>query len=175
MKTCVKCLREKPLTEFTIRRDRGEGARMARCKTCKGEQVKAWTEARNADPEKFKAWKDHRQEYFNTTVSGAMHRKYRRMMLAIKRGRNVECTITIPDLVMMFREQGGICPTTGWAMTFPDGTMRPDAVSIDRIDATKGYHLGNVRLVAWQANSALGPWGDIQLHKFCKSVVERNG
>lgn len=58
----------------------------------------------------------------------------------------------------------GRCELTGipLRMQGPDilNQRRPDALSIDRIDSSKGYTIGNVRIVCLAINLALGNWGE---------------
>lgn len=42
----------------------------------------------------------------------------------------------------------------------PGCRTRPWAPTVDRIDNSKGYVVGNVRLVCWAANRARGDWPD---------------
>ena len=48
----------------------------------------------------------------------------------------------------------------------------PFAPSLDRIDSSKGYVRGNVRLVCMAANFALNQWGDDILRRLAHGVVE---
>lgn len=174
MPKCSKCGENKELDQFFIRRDR-PGSHKSECKTCSSKRNKAWREARALDPDKMTKHKKDRTDYFNNTLSGAMHRKYKRIMLSIKRGRGVECTLTVTDLVDLFKEQNGRCALSGRLMLFPNGKQQADAVSVDRVDCNKGYTKDNVRLVTFQANCARGAWSDDQLWEFCNSVIERRG
>jgi len=51
--------------------------------------------------------------------------------------------------------------------------QKRDSISIDRIEPAKGYVLGNVRLVTYQANMARGQFPDDELFSFCEAVLAR--
>lgn len=174
MPVCSKCKEEKDISQFRPRSDR-PGSHKSECNACASARNKKWREDRALDPDKMAKYRKDRTDYFNNTVNGAMHRKYRRIMLSIKRGRGMECTITVTDLVDIFRAQGGKCALSGRPMQFPNGAQQADAVSVDRLDPNKGYTRDNIRLVTFQANCARGAWSDDQLLDFCNSVIERRG
>lgn len=46
--------------------------------------------------------------------------------------------------------------------------------SIDRIDSSKGYVAGNVRIVALMVNQALGEWGENELMVMVNAVTRKN-
>lgn len=89
-----------------------------------------------------------------------------------------EVTVTKDDLVDIYNLQNGKCALTGveFNLSVRNGnTVNPDSMSIDRIDTSKGYIHGNVRIITSMANTAKGRWTDEQLIQFCKQVVEHNG
>lgn len=54
-------------------------------------------------------------------------------------------TVTYEDLVKLWNSQSGICPISRVPMVHKRGDMK--AISIDRIDSSKGYTLENIQLV----------------------------
>lgn len=62
------------------------------------------------------------------------------------RQKGTEFTITKEDIVIP-----KICPILGLTLTKGNGYL-PNAMSLDRIDNTKGYIPGNVRVISRQAN-----------------------
>ena len=63
--------------------------------------------------------------------------------------RNHEMTITHEDLLPLPTH----CPVLGHELVYHSRDRRKDAsASIDRIDSTYGYVLGNVRIISWRAN-----------------------
>lgn len=52
-------------------------------------------------------------------------------------------------------------------------SVNPDAPSLDKIIPRLGYIKGNVRLVCYQINMALGEYGEDQLIEMCKRIAFR--
>ena len=65
--------------------------------------------------------------------------------------KGLDFDITIEDIVIP-----DVCPVLGIPLVkhFGNGVKRaqPDSPSLDRIDSTKGYVKGNVRVISWRAN-----------------------
>lgn len=57
--------------------------------------------------------------------------------------------ISIDALETMFEQQKGICYYTGLYMDFTDKDMSP---SVDRIDSSRPYELGNMVMCCYRAN-----------------------
>lgn len=68
----------------------------------------------------------------------------------------------------------GVCEVTGLALVKLDGTRNPYSPSIDRIEPELGYVDGNVRIVAWALNMALGEWGLDVLLRLARAIVDAN-
>lgn len=82
-------------------------------------------------------------------------------------------SVTTDYLVEIFHAQRGLCAVTGLRMKIGLEKCRdPLSISLDRIDSDKGYEVGNVRLVTYWANLALGTWGDKLLTEMAKATVE---
>lgn len=63
--------------------------------------------------------------------------------------RGLDFSITVADIPIP-----EFCPVFPWLKLVlpPKGEAAPTAPSIDRIDSTKGYIPGNVRVISWHAN-----------------------
>lgn len=61
------------------------------------------------------------------------------------RKRGLPCEISLEHLVSLWERQRGKCHYTGVTLSF-DGLGRPESVSLDRVDSTKGYVADNVVL-----------------------------
>ena len=87
----------------------------------------------------------------------------------------VECSITPALLAGLWDTQGGICPLTGWEMTprKSGSGLEPRVVSVDRIEQSKGYVPGNVRLVAFAANNARYVWSDATLIELAEAITRQ--
>jgi hypothetical protein len=79
-------------------------------------------------------------------------------------------------LVALYWEQKGKCAISGVEMEFQSGTREcknPNRLSIDRIDNTKGYIKGNVRLVTHWVNNAKSTYGDDVLMEYSKKIAKK--
>ncbi|MBA3531046.1 MAG: hypothetical protein H0T73_03890 [Ardenticatenales bacterium] len=94
-------------------------------------------------------------------------------------GESQECSITLADLKGQWDSQQGICPYTGWELDNPISWDRERGcvshaarASLDRIDSSKGYVVGNIQFVAIIANFAKHGYDESVFLEFCKAVVE---
>jgi hypothetical protein len=68
--------------------------------------------------------------------------------------RGIDCSITIDDIP----EIPSFCPVLGIPLEYKVGNVgdrvsrSPNAVSVDRIDNSKGYVPGNIRIISTRAN-----------------------
>ncbi len=90
-------------------------------------------------------------------------------------GRGMEFNLTADDVRDMLTASGCRCAISG--ITFdrtyrvPTSGRRPFAVSIDRIDCSRGYTKDNVRLVCAIVNLALGDWGEQTLRRVALGIA----
>lgn len=87
-----------------------------------------------------------------------------------------ECNITYEYIDELFNKCNDECMVSGLSFNYlPVDGMKcnPYAPSLDRIDSTKGYVVGNVRLVCWQINLMKGEITDDELKKFCQAILDR--
>lgn len=74
--------------------------------------------------------------------------------------------LTFADAQTLLDSQKGVCALTGLPMDLAErrgstkGPRNPFQLSLDRIDPSKGYVKGNVRMVLWAMNAALSVWGE---------------
>lgn len=105
---------------------------------------------------------------------------FRWFMLRVKsRPHKGPSDLTLEYLKSLWEQQQGVCPLTGWALRLPlgvvgwDGRASPDCASLDRIDNSRGYVVGNVRFVAVIANYARSNFSDDDVVRFARAVVAR--
>ena len=84
-------------------------------------------------------------------------------------------------LLGLWEDNGGKCCVTGvpFNLSYSDelqkGWSKKDAPSLDRIHPELGYTVGNVRLVAFQVNCAMGVYSDEDFYKMCElALMNRN-
>ena len=106
-----------------------------------------------------------------------------RYFLAVARNRKrtkdgQSFDLTLKHLKQLWESQEGVCPFTGWKLNLPLGTRgfkekrHFKNASLDRVDGSKGYQIGNVRYVAFIFNVARCDFPDKDVLTFCRSVVE---
>jgi len=101
-------------------------------------------------------------EIYNTTKKNAA-----------KRGRPFSLTPT--QFNQLVERANSCCMMTGipFETKWYDGCRRPFMPSIDRIDSSKGYTEGNVRLVCVLVNLAMNEWGIEPLLRVARNLVAR--
>ena len=107
----------------------------------------------------------------NYTVTQWMHRLVRNM-----KGprRHPMSGIDAEYLVRLWHEQDGRCSISDLPMTTIDGTgyKIPTNASVDRIDCSRGYVPGNVRLVCSYVNIMRMDLEDDELAVLCKMIYK---
>lgn len=86
---------------------------------------------------------------------------------------NIAFNITLDYLRELWDKQNGVCALSGVPMTFllKEGRT-PTNVSIDKIDRTKGYTIGNIQLVCMACNQIKSDLTEEEMYNFCKKIVE---
>lgn len=81
--------------------------------------------------------------------------------------------ISTDALNNLLRRSGGKCMLTGipFSSEQSSGRRRPWLPSLDRIDSSKGYTDGNMRLVCSAVNIALNDWGDEVFWRIVESAI----
>lgn len=83
----------------------------------------------------------------------------------------VPFALTFPDLDALWRASGGRCAVSGLLMDTGRRGHHPMRASLDRIDSSKGYEIGNVRLVCVAVNYALADWGEDFLFRLASGII----
>lgn len=65
------------------------------------------------------------------------------------------------------------CELSGIPLASAEGKKRFDSISIDRIDAAKGYTYANVRIIAWGLNAAFSDWGEDETYRLMRRWMDR--
>lgn len=91
-----------------------------------------------------------------------------------KRRKQIKCTISIKDAWNLFLFQDRKCALTGLELTFPTKTANGGTASLDRIDSSKGYELGNIQWVHKQINLMKNKFSQDEFIRFCKLVARRS-
>ena len=91
-------------------------------------------------------------------------------------------TLTLSYLKKVWEKQRGTCPYTHIKLKlftlskakYQQGGLKGDLrnASLDRIDSSKPYEIGNVQFVAWPINYAKNTMSDKQMKKFMKLIKQ---
>lgn len=99
---------------------------------------------------------------------------FRYTLRCVKR-RNKEINISLDDLKNVWENQNGICPYTGLSLILPeDGNLNnihiTKRASLDRIDSSKGYIIGNIQFVSTPINLMKQEMSDLETKQFLKDI-----
>lgn len=90
---------------------------------------------------------------------------------ATANARDYDWAITIDDVQAVYDRQYGVCAMTG--RQFARKKNNPDRMSLDRIDNTKGYVVGNIQLVTSQTNIAKHVRSVSELRRFASDIIAK--
>lgn len=194
-KFCPSCCQEKKIDEFPRNKRRPDG-RNSWCKSCANAVSRRWysenkkshnEQVAEARRRRVKAGstkgRDAARDYRKTHAGKTSYELSRRRSDARKRAKKkgIPFDITLGDLLLLWEEQEGKCALTGWplATAVESNLKNPYLLSIDRIVPDRGYVVGNVRLLCWMVNRAIGEWGQAMFSEMCslvsKTQEELNG
>ena len=121
-----------------------------------------------------RTWGDDKLKYtaFKRTKSVRSYLQYLRSK-AVQRKKGNE-VISLDALELLWATQEGKCALTGWSMTMElaNGVVTTNC-SLDRIDSSVGYVVGNVQLVCRAANVAKHDLSQAEFFKLCRAVLEK--
>ena len=121
-----------------------------------------------------RTWGEEKLQYtaFKRTKSVRSYLQYLRSK-AIQRKKGVE-VISIDALELLWHTQKGCCALTGWEMTMELGNgVITTNCSLDRVNSTQGYEVGNVQLVCRVVNVAKSNLIQNDFVQLCRAVLEK--
>jgi len=164
-KNCTKCGEHLPLTAFYTsgKRVNGSPKYNSWCKPCVKTKMASYHK-RTWGPDALQ------RSAFKRTQTVRSYLTYLRAK-AVQRGGSC---VSLDELVTIWERQHGYCALSGWQLTtkLGSGTV-PTNCSIDRIDSTKGYELGNIQLVCRAANIAKSNLTPDMFLLLCSSIAEK--
>lgn len=166
-KNCTLCGVVQPISSFytTGRCVDGSPKYNSWCKGCISKKQASYHK---------RTWGEDKLKYtaFKRTKSVRSYLQYLRSK-AVQRKKGNE-VISLDALELLWGTQGGKCALTGWPMTMElaNGVV-PTNCSLDRIDSSVGYVVGNVQLVCRAANVAKNDLTVAEFAKLCRAVVEK--
>ena len=113
---------------------------------------------------------DHRQ-----WIKKSLYRSISDCKKRAKR-KNIKCNIEHEDIDHLLFINSDRCSVSGIKFKRRDEShyRNPYAPSIDRIDSSKGYIKGNIRLVAYCINNAMNEWGEDIIKEIANSYKTWN-
>lgn len=129
-KKCPTCHKEKSLSDFWKKNNH--------CIEC---MKKKW--AARSTPEKRIQYSERQKKADDLNIARYLSRLARRRA----KDKGLEFTIRPSDIQVVDR-----CPILGFQLVKNRGQWSDHSYSLDRVDSTKGYIPGNVRVISWKAN-----------------------
>ena len=168
VKECTKCSVTKDLNFFYVtgKKVGGSPKYNSWCKKCISvRQATYYKNYYGEEQIKFSA--------FKRTKSARAYLQYLRSK-AVSRKKPGE-VISLDALELLWNIQNGCCALTGWQMTMElsNGVVQTNC-SLDRIDSSIGYVVGNVQLVCRIANVSKTALSTDDFIKLCQAVLEQN-
>ena len=132
------------------------------------------------NPEKVKAqqakWLASNPTYYKDRLDQTWASRLLSRCKGSAKARGQECSLTMAEVLDLFKEMR--CSVTGVELRLKwEGASRynPWAPSLDRIDQSQGYVLGNVRPVCWAFNCARQDWPDEVVFAWASFFVQASG
>lgn len=146
MKACRTCGQSKPIADFYAKRND--------CKSCHNS-------------------KRQQSRFYDLATSMASNA----MQRAKKKG--IDFDITRQDILDMKEQQQNRCALSGWEMDWELASLGkrrcpPTRVSLDRIDSSGGYVIGNVQLVCDIVNRVKNNYSEEDFVRMCVAVAENS-
>lgn len=146
------------------------------------EKNRLWREAnRDKAREASKRWHErtraeNRERVAETTARYRQGQASRYWLKALrnraeKQGRAFDLTEEFLGLLL----EPMTCSASGLALRYDwegEGRTNPWAPSVDRVDSSGGYTMGNVRVVCWAYNTAKNDWADETVLALARAIVE---
>lgn len=102
-------------------------------------------------------------------------KSYFHRILAGAKTRNLEFNITIDNIHKLFIKQGGKCKLSGIPLNFAVRhykNYKDQDASVDRLDSSLGYSLGNIQIVHKTINIMKGEYLNKEFIEYCKMIDE---
>lgn len=110
----------------------------------------------------------------NSSLSGFLQSRLTALKQRHKQKKYEGTPVSLEYLLALYEKQGGICAISNLPMHTT--TDQSDlAVSADRVDISKGYVEGNIRLVCARINIMRGVLDDHDFIWWCRAVVNSCG
>jgi hypothetical protein len=155
-----------------------DGSKLWQCKCDCGNLYQATTRhlnrihdnVRSCGCSQFKKGKEHSQWEGVGEISGHWWNAHVKHSANCPTRQTIELTLTKEEAWELFLKQDRLCALTGIELVF-DNKSHKNTASLDRIDNTIGYKLGNVRWVHKTINMMKRTYSDTYFIEWCQRVV----
>jgi hypothetical protein len=175
LRECTRCLDVKPFDDFYIGK---RGMPVGFCKPCELAEHAEWKAENN----------EHMFSYVRGYHSRPEVREKKNLARKVARMKSPKLTMqttlahgirrrttvnpaTIDDLMAMWEKQKGRCAISGIPLTWGQGKVKPNSISLDRINPDEGYSASNLRLICHAINAFRGVMSDAEMLVMAKAIV----
>ena len=164
-KKCKKCEKILPIDQFSKNKNELDGY-FYRCKSCENLRKKEfyYNGYDKIMSEKQPSRREYTKKYFNKMDIFKL--RYRTSKQRSKK-MGWDFNITIENLIELYEKQKGLCYISGVELSLEKHS--PRTISLDRIDSSKGYVVGNVALCTDFINKSKS---DYTLDEFKELILE---
>jgi hypothetical protein len=166
-KKCTKCENVLPIEEFTKNKNQPDGY-FYRCKGCENKRKK---EFYYSGYDKVMSDKQPNRREYNKKYHSNMDVFKLRWRTAKQRARlkGFEFNLTIEHIVELFEKQNGLCYISGVELSLEKHS--PKTLSVDRIDSSMGYIIGNIGLCTDFINNSKSNYSLDEFKKLLTEIV----
>lgn len=148
------------------------------CPQCKVEQSylrKSYAEASLAQGKRCKKCTQNDSQSNGTSFYKDIRTSWFKGFKSSAADRGLDFEISIEDVWEVFEEQDFKCALTGWDIGWAkSGHPQQSTASIDRIDSSLGYVLGNIQIVHKHVNMMKQHYDNDYFIETCKAVAEQH-
>jgi hypothetical protein len=168
LKTCRTCGIEKPLAGFNKDRTKKFGVGRE-CKPCAKKTSRKYYYLNSS---KIKKRVNCYSQTYIPKFTRDIDSKLKNLCTNAKQRKNKEFNILETDLFNLWNTQKGLCAYTKLPMLATSNQF--NTVSLDRIDSSVGYVVGNIQLVCAAINKMKQEYSEELFVKLCHLVAQNN-
>ena len=168
VRTCKLCCAEKELTLFVKYKQGKNGYRVV-CKSCQNAYKKKRMDSKREHYREY--LKSYRQKFGRKEDRDLLSR-LKSLLVGARNRRSFDFSIDLEHLLLLWKNQNGLCAYSKLPLTIE--ANQQNIVSLDRIDSSKGYVVGNVQLVCRAINEMKMDRTENMFIYLCSLVSQNN-